>query len=245
MTQGEDKKLHRRLKDLYDLAIMNLTDSFIGPGERHWFTDHMEDAFSNLIEKYSEPHRRYHTLQHLLESFFLLDTVGKGLSTPRVELALFYHDLVYDVPAYTTGSNEEMSAAWMAYDLMTLDIQIEDIHAIDRMIRLTRKHEGPETDEEKLLLDVDLAILGAEPDRYEQAAEQIRQEYAIATDDQWRIGRFKVLQGFLHRDRIYATDAFRERFEERARRNVMAELQKLAGNEDAYRRLLEEADGPA
>ena len=50
-----------------------------------------------LLARYSEPHRRYHTLQHLAECFAAFDEIADLAQHPAdVELALWFHDAIYD-----------------------------------------------------------------------------------------------------------------------------------------------------
>ena len=53
------------------------------------------------------------------------------------------------------------------------------------------------------LSDVDLAILGAPPSRYERYVVAVRSEYAHVDDRAWRRGRAEVLTSFLDRPAIY------------------------------------------
>ena len=75
-----------------------------------------------------------------------------------------------------------------------------------------------------MMLDVDLAILGAAPGRFDEYERQIRAEYAHVPEAEFRAGRRKVLQGFVERERIYVTDAFHDALEARARANLQRSL---------------------
>ena len=74
--------------------------------------------------------------------------------------------------------------------------------------------------EDLVLLDADLAILGASEDRYARYARDIRAEYAWVPDADYRAGRSRVLQHFLALPRIYFTDVMFEEGEQRARANL-------------------------
>jgi predicted metal-dependent HD superfamily phosphohydrolase len=80
----------------------------------------------------------------------------------------------------------------------------------------------------QLLLDIDLAILGAAPERFAAYESQIRAEYAHVPEADFRSGRAQVLSGFLARPRIYATAAFHDALEHRARENLAKALAVLA-----------------
>ncbi len=54
-----------------------------------------------------------------------------------------------------------------------------------------------------VLIDADLAILGASPANYQDYARKIRQEYAWVAVEDYRHGRTKILEKMLSRRRIY------------------------------------------
>jgi len=67
------------------------------------------DVFDALVERYSEAHRAYHTLQHIAECFDQFDHVRDAESPGTVGLALWFHDAVYDTRAH---DNEAESARY-------------------------------------------------------------------------------------------------------------------------------------
>ena len=67
-----------------------------------------------------------------------------------------------------------------------------------------------------VLLDADLAILGADPAAYRAYATGVRVEYAHVPDDAWRTGRAAVLDHFLARDRLFLTDTMHAELDQRA-----------------------------
>ncbi|HVZ45862.1 MAG TPA: N-methyl-D-aspartate receptor NMDAR2C subunit [Ramlibacter sp.] len=171
--------------------------------------------FEKLVAAYSERHRHYHTLQHLRECLVLLDESRALAARPHeVELALWFHDAVYDVHA---GDNEERSATW-AEEAIGPSAAGRRVH--DMVI--ATKHTGAPVDDPdtRLLLDIDLAILGAPPQRFDESDAQIRSEYSYVPLAQFGKRRCTILGGFLGRPRLYATDAFHDRFESQARGNL-------------------------
>jgi predicted metal-dependent HD superfamily phosphohydrolase len=77
-------------------------------------------------------------------------------------------------------------------------------------------------------MDLDLTILGASPHDFARFEEQVRQEYAHVPALLYRLGRRRVLQGFLSRPRIYHVPQIREELEVRARANLERRLRELA-----------------
>jgi predicted metal-dependent HD superfamily phosphohydrolase len=85
------------------------------------------------------------------------------------------------------------------------------------------------TGDAAVLVDADLAILGAEPGAYSAYSTAIRTEYRHLDDAVWRRGRSAVLAGFLARATIYTTPSAQAWWESRARLNLLAELSVTSG----------------
>ncbi len=179
--------------------------------------------FDRLVEAYSEPHRHYHNLEHVGE---VLRVVGRLKGGAAVQLAVWYHDAVYDP---TAKDNEAKSAELAERELAALGVPAEVVKHVGDLVRSTAhfdatNFEGPDFD---ILHDADLAILGAAEQRYARYAADIRKEYAWVPDADYRAGRRQVLESFLSRPRIYRTDVMFAEGEEAARRNMTAEVERL------------------
>lgn len=184
--------------------------------ERLWSTLGLrppeEELFDAIMDAYEEPHRAYHTEQHIEECLLHLD--GYGGHEPEVELALWFHDAVYDPKAH---DNEERSAEWAVRELKD-DPSLAE--TVKRLILVTRHDAVPDAPDEQLLTDIDLSILGAPPERFEDYERQIRREYIWVPEEIYRRERAKVLQRFRDRKYIYSTEYFRDLLEAQARRNL-------------------------
>ena len=180
--------------------------------------------FALLIRRYSEPHRAYHTLQHIGECFEQLDR-APGEAFHEVGLALWFHDAIYDPRA---SDNEMRSAQWAREVLRDTGAADAAIDAVERMILATRHQAAPQEYDAQLVVDIDLSILGASQTRYREYEDQIRQEYAWVEDSAFRRGRIGVVQHFLSQPFIYSTDDYRERFEARARSNLARSVAALS-----------------
>ncbi|HYE41795.1 MAG TPA: phosphohydrolase [Caulobacteraceae bacterium] len=181
-----------------------------------------------LRAAYAEPHRRYHTLEHVHDCLRLLDGVaGLAEADQRVlQYAIWWHDGVYDT---TRSDNEEASAILAERDLAGLGEPPGVRAEVARLIRLTKGHTVEPGDRlGALLVSIDLSILGREPIAYERYAAQIRDEYGWVPADAYHAGRAEVLRRFLEAPAIYPDEAFRERYEARARANIARELARLA-----------------
>ena len=181
---------------------------------------------ARLLERYREPGRHYHTLQHLDECFAAFDLLrGEARRPGEIALALWFHDAVYDVRRH---DNEAESAALALECLAGAD---DDLRGrVAALILATRHHGtggGADKDDDNdsaILLDIDLAILGAPARRFAEYEAQIRAEYAHVPADVYREKRREVLRGFLERPRLYATAIFHETIEDQARANLAASL---------------------
>jgi predicted metal-dependent HD superfamily phosphohydrolase len=185
-----------------------------------------EGAFTELTARYAEAHRKYHTLQHLAECFALYDSLTTvSMNESAVELAIWYHDAVYDPRA---TNNEEASATLAKQVLTSAGVPEPLVDRVSELILSTRHDtSGTSTIEEMVLLDVDLSILGAAPSRFFEYESQIRAEYCWVPEDQFRAARAGILRRFLDRTSIYQLPQVRASREECARRNLAAALARL------------------
>lgn len=182
---------------------------------------HHDDLFHRLITHYQESHRHYHNLTHLSECFVWFDDIKNQLHRPDlVATALFYHDVIYIPKSHT---NEQDSSDMMKRQLQGI-LSKQDISVIDEFILVTKHHINPLTNEYRhdldYLLDIDLAILGSCPDRFDEYNNQIRKEYSWVNSLIYSFKRKSVLKGFYDKDRIYLTDYFYDKLENQARDNL-------------------------
>ncbi|HEV2640300.1 MAG TPA: metal-dependent phosphohydrolase [Actinocrinis sp.] len=185
----------------------------------------------DLIARYQENHRHYHTTEHLRHILGTLDRLGEAAPDPdAVRYAAWFHDVVYDIAADSPLSNEERSARLAENVLKAMHADPALITETGRLVRVTADHR-PDTRHVngQILCDADLAILGADPDDYLRYCAQVREEYRVYPDDQFRPGRTAVLRTILDRPAIFRTGAGRDLFEDAARRNIKAEIDRLAG----------------
>ena len=170
--------------------------------------DAVEAAYGDVVARYAEPHRRYHTLEHIAE-------VLEGVHGTEVELAAWYHDVIYDT---TVTDSEARSATYAGEVLSRLNAANAVIAEVQRLILLTAGHVAADDDANgAALVRADLSILSAEPSRYDRYARDVRAEYAHVDDESWRAGRSAVLQSLL----AIAPD-------DQARSNLTRELAGLA-----------------
>jgi predicted metal-dependent HD superfamily phosphohydrolase len=112
-----------------------------------------------LLRAWHEPQRHYHTLQHLNECLALFDTLRALAEQPAdIELALWFHDTVYDVQGH---DNEARSAHWATGALAAGGVDAARCQRVHDLIMATCHTALPASPDQALLVDIDLAILGA------------------------------------------------------------------------------------
>lgn len=174
--------------------------------------DAVELVYRDIVARYREPHRHYHTLEHVAELLAVVDELAGDVA---VEWAAWLHDVIYDVGA---ADSEARSAGYAGDVLARLRVPDDVIAEVQRLIELSAGHDAVAGDKNgAVFIDADLAILSSEPSRYDRYARDVRAEYVHLDDDTWRAGRTVVLQSLL--DRV--TD-------EQARSNIARELAALA-----------------
>jgi predicted metal-dependent HD superfamily phosphohydrolase len=183
------------------------------------------DEVRRATARYREPWRAYHDELHLDElKRHLLQAEHDGAGVVDGVAAygfVVWHDAVYD-PQAAPGRNEALSAQLCRSELATF-AQPASVERACQAILATVRHELPVVDpspDVALLLDCDLAILGAEPSRFAAYDAAIRQEYAHVPEMVFAVRRAEVLAAFLRRPRLYLTGWAEVRWEARARENL-------------------------
>ena len=183
-------------------------------------------VYDRLLATHSEPPRHYHGLQHMSECLTEFEEARTLARQPdAVELALWFHDAVYDPRSH---QNEERSAG-MAGEFLEGAGLPGLVSRVSELILSTRTHVTRDDPDAALVVDVDLGILGQPAGRFEQYEAQIRAEYEWVPIAEFNSRRAAVLQGFLDRPRIYGTDHFHQKFEQSARRNLTSSIRRLTG----------------
>ena len=171
-----------------------------------------------LMDAWAEPQRHYHSLQHLRECLAHAEAALDLAKQPgEVELALWFHDAIYDPKG---KDNEARSADWAVQALAQAGANEAVQERVRALIMATCHDAVPVDGDAQLLVDIDLAILGAEPARFAEYDAQVREEYRWVPGWIYRSKRKEVLASFLQRPAIYSTERFRERLEPQARENL-------------------------
>ena len=182
--------------------------------------------FNEIIARYSEPHRKYHTTRHLEECFEKFAEVRTLAQRPaETEIAVWFHDAIYDP---RSNQNEPKSAELAQAKVLAFGGPAESAARISQLILATRHDVVPEGNDAKLLVDVDLSILGATPERFEEYEQQVRQEYSWVPDQIFTKERKRILQQLLARASIFNTQLFIDRYEQQARENLTRSIIRLS-----------------
>ncbi len=176
-------------------------------------------AYEELLARYSEPWRKYHTLQHLRECIAIFESARYLAAHPaEVEAGLWFHDAVYELQ----GSDNEEQSAHLAQRMLSNGGAPDEVGArVAALVLVTKHTASPEDPDEQLLVDIDLSILGATEPRFAEYERQIREEYSLVPEVMFREKRRAILQSFIARPRIYSTQHFFGLLERQARVNLM------------------------
>jgi predicted metal-dependent HD superfamily phosphohydrolase len=158
----------------------------------------------DLLARWSEPHRQYHTVNHLATMLSIVDANARlAADLQAVRLAAWFHDAVYD-PTAAPGANEAASAALAIQYLAMLDVDEARADEVARLVRLTAGHDPTANDRNGCLLaDADLAILASDEPVYDAYATAVRREYHHLPAPLYRAGRIRVLDHLLALPQLY------------------------------------------
>ncbi len=210
------------MQENHALRFTALWNRIGGPGDAR-------AVHANLVARYSETGRAYHSLEHIFFCLEEMDAVAELLACrDAVELALWFHDAVYDPRA---KDNEERSAALLLEAAKGGAISEEIIHKAAALILETKHANPPENanSDASFTVDINLAILGQPAERFAEYEAQIRHEYKWVPPADFAGGRSAILRSFIARPSIYATEFFRSRYEDCARKNIEASLKAAGG----------------
>ncbi|MBB4932592.1 putative metal-dependent HD superfamily phosphohydrolase [Lipingzhangella halophila] len=181
---------------------------------------------ADLLERWAEPHRRYHTPDHLRAVLAAIDELaGLAPDISAVRYAAWFHDAVY---AGQPGDDEQRSAQLAEEALPRCGLSAERVTEVARLVRLTATHRPAADDPDgRVLCDADLAVLAGAPREYLAYTTAVREEYAHVGDPEFRRARAAVLRALLEAPQLFHTPIGRARWEDRARVNARAELLRL------------------
>jgi predicted metal-dependent HD superfamily phosphohydrolase len=181
----------------------------------------------DLLARWQEPQRRYHTLTHLTAVLDRVDVLAEYAEDPDlVRLAAWFHDAVY-LP--DRSENEERSARLAERALTEAGVSPDGTAEVARLVRLTVTHAPEPADANGAVLsDADLAILAAPPSAYAAYTAEVREEYHFVPNEAFREGRSEILRQLLDLPGLFRTPYGLREWEATARYNLAAELEMLS-----------------
>jgi len=182
-------------------------------------------VFDRVRTAWGSERRSYHCVEHLVDCLRELDGAGARVpSADLAELALWYHDVVYEPRAQ---DNEERSAEMLLHDACALEIPNDSAAVAAEIVRATTHASDPIGSNRfalHLVLDIDLSILGRDVLRFMDYEYGVEEEYSPSSILAFRIGRGRFLASLLAQPRIFHTEYFRARYERSARSQIEALL---------------------
>ncbi|MBP6908541.1 MAG: pantetheine-phosphate adenylyltransferase [Candidatus Pacebacteria bacterium] len=222
------------LRSAPSIVVQKLKEKFIfSKARKHWDSlmlsllplydaNEAEKVFYELTRRYSEWHRAYHTLEHIVA--MLDECAFLGIRDSALLLAIWLHDVIYDP---LSKDNEDQSATFAKRVIQKMGISGDIGNKVGYLILCT-KHDGiPDNELALLLVDLDLIVLGKSEEEFDLYETRVRKEYESVPELVFREARSKILQSFLGRHSIYFTQVFIEKYESSARANLKRSLQKL------------------
>lgn len=196
----------------------SFADAWCQPGARN------APDFREILTRYAEPGRAYHTVEHVLDCLRWLAASEELADRPlEVRLALIYHDVICSPGGI---DNEKRSAELFRAHADASCLPNGPAERIVGMIESTALHGACDGDG-ALVNDIDLAVLGSSPHQFARYEAAIRKEYEHVDERLFRAGRERILRSFLEGTSIYRTPFFGERLEAQARTNLSQALRAL------------------
>ncbi|KAL3191828.1 hypothetical protein MRX96_059559 [Rhipicephalus microplus] len=198
-------------------------------GEGSGCSEATRDSWWRLIrQRYGEPSRHHHNLDHLNHMAELWAEYAEHLSNPRaVALALFFQYLEYD-PKSQDNEERCIEAFRRFAEEARIPTDSELYLSVTELIQLTKLHSTDEHKQEGMygredkhfFLDFDMRVLGSSPTEYKDYTERVRLEYSFVPDAIYKSLRSKI-------PNIFSTEPFRRLYEERAKSNIRDEIAEL------------------
>ncbi|MFZ2718701.1 MAG: dephospho-CoA kinase, partial [Candidatus Absconditicoccaceae bacterium] len=184
--------------------------------------------FKEIQSLYFQNENFYHHRLHIVSCLNDFYKIRNMCENPdAVERAIIFHDIIY-LPG--ASDNEEKSAEFADKYLSNLGYDANFIAQVKHLIMMTKHDQLPQTMDEKIIIDIDLAILGKNKNFYDRYIANIREEYKKnipgLTNDKFNQGRLIFLEDFSSRENIYHTSYFQEKYGNQASENLKYEKQK-------------------
>ena len=186
-------------------------------------------VFDELDVLYGEPHRRYHAAAHIDHCLRQFDLAAGAMDEPdAVEMALWFHDAIYDIPG---DENELLSAELFAARTEGRGPEAFRSKVYRLVMATAHIRTSPETLDESFVVDIDLSSFGRSWEEFVDDSRAVRAEHPHVPDAEFHPRQRKFLESLVARPTLYSTEFFRTRLEARARNNIERLIARL-GTED-------------
>ena len=183
-----------------------------------------DDVYEELNSHYSETGRHYHTPKHIEHCLAQFDLVaGEMEMADAVEIAIWFHDLIYEVDA----NDNELQSARRFMELAGDSMDEGFKSTVYDLIMATAAPRIPKTKDEKFMLDIDLSSFGLPWKDMLRDSIAVRKESPQLSDEEFFPGQRAFLESLVNREHFYFTEFFRSRIEDTARRNIERYLKNL------------------
>ena len=204
----------------------------------------IQKFYDDVVKRYSVKNRYYHNLEHIYSMCDYWEMYKHKFEYPNyVFYAIIYHDIIYKTRPGYMSSSEQMSAMYFFYEVFDkkwfnlnsgfgsyIMLLIESTEHVNRS---KTRMPSMKNSEVKLLLDIDLSIIGSSEEEYNTYCKNIRKEYNFYPNFLYNKGRLDVLQELLKREKIFLTKEF-SKFEKKARINIQNEINLLTSPKKKY-----------
>lgn len=179
--------------------------------------------YVDLVRRYSEPHRRYHTCDHIAHCLKQFDLAADLMDNcDAVEMGLWFHDAIYEPGA----ADNELESAQL-FEEITNDQQSLLKQSVYDLIMVTKHPEHPKCLDEKFMVDIDLSSFALPWGVFIQDSQAVREEFSHLPDERFFAGHLKFLNSLVRRPTFFFTDFFQTRYEAIARKNIARYMKDL------------------
>jgi predicted metal-dependent HD superfamily phosphohydrolase len=193
-------------------------------------TDDSEAIYHRLLAGYQEPHRHYHTLDHIKHCLTLFEDCKALVSEPdAVELAIWFHDVVL-----VSGRRDNEARSAQLYLELSDGIQRESLRQLVWRLIMATLHNGEHLDDadSNYMVDIDLSSFGQPWDEFMHDSMNVRTESRHLCDADYQLKQTGFQRSLLARSRFYLSDFFFERLENQARDNLARYFEHLHSDSD-------------
>jgi predicted metal-dependent HD superfamily phosphohydrolase len=126
--QGQAKGKQKKMD------IGKIMTRWFGLFQQYAEIDYIYKGFEDLVQKYTEPNRHYHNLNHVNTCLNAFDQTVDHISDKFcVEVAIWFHDVIYDPKK---GDNEQLSAKHASAFLGKTNVEEKKISKIENLIEI-------------------------------------------------------------------------------------------------------------